>query len=80
MAIWLYDKETNSRLVELDADQLEELQDALEEEFSEDHDYYIDADTIDYLAQAGVNVELLEALRGALGDREGMDVLWRNEP
>jgi len=61
------------------SEQLSQLQDALEEEISEDQDYYITADTLAYLADQGVSPEVLQPLQDALGEREGFDMLWRSE-
>jgi hypothetical protein len=75
----LYDRETESLLAELSPEQLAGLQAALEEEFEEDNDYYLTADTLDYMREQGVDGNLLERLRAALGEREGFDVFWRTE-
>ncbi len=48
----------------------------LEEESSTDRDYYIDLDTLDYLAERGAEASLLSALRKALGGREEMEFRW----
>jgi hypothetical protein len=48
----------------------------LEEESEEDTDYYVDAATIDMLAQNGAGERLLSVLRDALGDSEGVDIAW----
>lgn len=48
----------------------------LEEESSEDRDYYLDRPTIDMLESAGGSPALMATLRGALGDRADMDVQW----
>ena len=62
---------------EISDEQLRQLQDALEEEFEEDRDYYLTADTLDFLAARGVDSDVLAGLRAALGAREGFDVVWR---
>ena len=56
--------------------QLAVLLDQLEEESSTDRDYYIDAATIDMIASAGADAELLAMLKRALGSREGVEVAW----
>jgi processive 1,2-diacylglycerol beta-glucosyltransferase len=48
----------------------------LEEESSEDRDYYLDRPTIDMLESAGGSPALMATLRGALGDRPDIDVQW----
>lgn len=72
----LHDAERGTRLGTISDEQLQFLADALEEESLEDKDYYISADTIDMLEEDGADRQLLEILRGALGEREGMDVRW----
>jgi hypothetical protein len=52
------------------------LIDVLEEESSQDQDYYIDAPTIDLLADGGASDALLNMLRLALGTSEGVDIRW----
>jgi hypothetical protein len=74
--IRLYDKTAGELLMTITPEQLRQLQDGLEEEFPEDHDYYINADTLDYLAARGVDAVVLDRLRDALGAREGFDILW----
>jgi hypothetical protein len=55
---------------------LQVLIDVLEEESSEDQDYYIDAPTIDLLAEGGASEALINMLRLALGPADGIDVRW----
>ena len=49
MAIALYDKAKNLRLFEISEAERDQLVTALEEESSTDHDYYIDANVLDFL-------------------------------
>jgi hypothetical protein len=55
---------------------LQVLIDVLEEESSEDRDYYIEAPTLDLLADGGASEAMLNMLRLALGTSEGIDVRW----
>ena len=71
----LYNAETNQLLGTVSDGDLQALIDALEEESSEDRDYYINADTIDLLAENGSG-ELIDLLRGALGSSEGVEIRW----
>jgi len=71
----LYNAETNQLLGTVSDADLQVLADALEEESSEDRDYYINADTIDLLADKGSD-QLVELLRGALGTGEGVEIRW----
>jgi hypothetical protein len=58
-----------------DAD-LQVLMDGLEEESSQDKDYYITAATIDVLGDGRASDHLLGLLRRALGSNEGVEIRW----
>jgi hypothetical protein len=71
----LYNSETNQPIGSISDADLQVLMDALEEESSDDRDYYINADTIDLLAEHG-SPELIEMLRSALASAEGLEIRW----
>ena len=50
----------------------------LEEEDSRDQDYYVDKSTIELLVQKGADQELLDLIQTALGDRQGMEIMWED--
>ena len=76
--IEIYEVETGQSLGEITEVQLQQLVDLFEEESEEDRDYWIDADTLDMLAdQEAVDAGFVERLRAALGTREGFDLGWR---
>ncbi len=75
--IELHDKETGQLVAVIGEAELALLVEGLEEEDSEDKDYYIDASTLHLLADVGFNKEILQTIGHAIGDREGMDVVWR---
>ena len=77
--IKISDKETGSALGTITEDQLQFLIDQLEEEDSEDRDYYLTKDTLDMLERKGMDAELLEFLHNALGNRESMEIVWEEE-
>jgi len=74
--IKLYDKETGKLLGALREEQLRFLIDQLEEESSEDTDYYINKATIEMLVQAGADPDLVALLLQGLGEREEMEIRW----
>jgi hypothetical protein len=74
--IKLIDVQTNNEIGEITQAQLDFLTSQLEEESATDTDYYINADTLDYFSQQGVDAELVALLRGALGSRADMDIRW----
>ena len=59
--------------------QLQQLKDFLEEEDSQDHDYYIDADLLEYLKEEKADPALLEMLQKEITAEEGVEVEWREE-
>jgi processive 1,2-diacylglycerol beta-glucosyltransferase len=75
----LFDAESDAPLGTITEAQLQFLIDELEEESSEDRDYYISAETVELLADHGADAELIDVLRRALAGREGVDVRWETE-
>ena len=76
----LYNAETDQLIGSITEEDLQALVDALEEESSEDQDYYIDEATIDVLAEAQAPEQLVQLLRAALGSSEGIDIRWQRQP
>lgn len=79
MGYSLYIKDSGTLLGKLTADQLDELVDLLEEEDSEDRDYYIDKDVLAFLQEEGADESLLALLRPHVTDDEGIEIEWREE-
>lgn len=77
--IELRDKKTGISLGRISQSQLQFLIDQLEEEDTEDQDYYINLATLDTFERAGADPELLELLRQGLGTREDMDIIWSRQ-
>jgi hypothetical protein len=75
-SIRVFDVATNHQLGTLTEPQLQFLIDHLEEESTEDRDYYINRATLESFESAGADPGLLELFRKALGDREEMDIRW----
>jgi hypothetical protein len=75
----LRDKETGRILGSINDEQLQFLIDQLEEESGTDTDYYIDAATLEMFAARSIDPQLLTLLRGALGEREGMEIEWKRK-
>ena len=57
-------------------EQLQFLIDQLEEESSEDQDYYINEATLEIFEGAGADPALVTVLRTALDDRKEMEIRW----
>ena len=74
--IIVYDNSTQAKLGEITQDQLQFLIDQLEETSLEDQDYYLDANTLTMLEEAGADADLLQLLKSGMGDREGFEIRW----
>ena len=77
--IKLKDKDTDNIIGTIDEQQLQFLIDQLEEETSDDQDYYINEGTLEMFEQNGIDQKLLEMLKGALGSRDDMEIVWISE-
>jgi len=73
----LYNAANDQRLGSITEAELQVLIDGLEEESSEDKDYYIDAATIDLLGDGRASDHLLGLLRNALGSNDGVEIRWQ---
>ena len=73
----LYNASTNQLIGSITEAELQVLVDRLEEESTQDQDYYIDAATIDLLGDGRATDHLLGLLRSALGSSESVDIRWQ---
>ena len=76
--IKIFDRETASEVGTVTEDQLDFLIAHLEEEGTRDQDYYINGETIEMLAGKGMDSELQELLKNALGNRKDMEIMWED--
>jgi len=72
----VYNNDTNELIGSMTEADLKVLADHLEEESSEDQDYYIDQATIDVIGDGQATEHLMTLLRKALGTAEGVDIRW----
>jgi hypothetical protein len=75
----IYDVESGDLIGTVTATELQFLIDQLEEEDSEDRDYYVDRASLDWFEEQGADPALMAPLRQALGSREGMDIRWEKD-
>jgi hypothetical protein len=73
----LFNAETDEKIGTITEADLKVLVDGLEEESSEDQDYFIDAATIDLLADGSATEHLVGLLRKAVGSSEGLEIRWQ---
>jgi hypothetical protein len=74
--IKLLDHETGRLIGSITEAQLQYLVDQLEEEWDEDQEYYLSTDSLDMLAEGGMDTGLVEMLREAMGDRGEIEIRW----
>jgi hypothetical protein len=73
----LYNEATGELLGPITEADLKVLVDALEEESTEDRDYFINTETIDVIADGRATDHLVALLRKAVGESDGVDIRWR---
>ena len=73
----LYNKATEQKIGSITESDLKVLMDGLEEESTDDKDYYIDAATIDLLADGTATEHLVRLLREAVGSEPGVEIRWQ---
>src|SRR5205823_284745 len=76
--ISLLDVDSGLPLGQISETQLQFLIDQLEEDPSDDHGYYIGADTVDLLETSGGDADLIELLKRAVSGRDGVQIRWRD--
>jgi processive 1,2-diacylglycerol beta-glucosyltransferase len=74
--IKLYDSSNGVIIGVISEEQLAFLRQDLEEESTEDQDYYINQATVDWFESQNADPVLVGVLRRALGGREDMDIRW----
>jgi len=75
--ITISNKESNESVGSITDSQLQVLIDHLEKTDPDDQDYYIDRRTIDMIKTAAADyAAVLTILEAALGDRDGVDIVW----
>ena len=79
MSIRLTEKDTGRTLGTISQEDLQLLIGYMEEESSTDQDYYVEHTTIDALEGLGASAGFVALLRAAVGDSEGVDVVWAAE-
>ena len=73
----LYNAATNELIGNITEADLKVLVEGMEEESTTDQDYFIDAATIDVLADGRATEHLVGLLRKAVGTSDGVDIRWK---
>ena len=75
----LYDNATNKKIGSITESDLKVLVDYLEKESPEDHDYFIDQATIDYMADGWATDHLVNLLRTTVGSSDAVEIRWERQ-
>jgi len=78
MSYSLYLKGSDKKVGAITKDQLQTLIDLFEEEDTKDQDYFVDANTIQFLKDKNADEALVELLAANMGD-EGAEFEWRED-
>lgn len=77
--VTLFDAGSGARVGRITEKQLEALIDWMEEESSEDREYYLTGEDCELMLEQGIDPTLVEALQAALHGREDMDLRYEKE-
>jgi hypothetical protein len=78
--IALRNKATGALIGHITESDLNILIKVLEEESSTDQDYYLDAATLDLIQEEDMySAPAVAMLRNALGDQDGIDIVWSRD-
>ncbi|MBE7518722.1 MAG: galactosyldiacylglycerol synthase [Thermoflexaceae bacterium] len=72
----LYRAATGQSICAISDVQLQQVIHALAGESAEDAEYYIDEDTLTYMAEEGVDQSLVQLLQAAIAEDGGLNVSW----
>ena len=74
--ITLKNKDTGQHIGSLSEAELQYLIDELEEEHSEDKDYWLNRTQLEIMKEKGADSSFIKMLESALGDNDDMEVIW----
>lgn len=75
----IFNKDTGEFIGYITNEQLQFLIDKLEEESSDDVDYYINIPTIESFQEQGAEQGLIDVLKKGLGDKEDMEIRYEKD-
>lgn len=79
MSIRITEKASGRSLGEVSEQDLAVLVGYMEEESSQDQDYFVESTAIEALERRGASSGFVAMLRGALGSSEGIDIVWSRD-
>jgi hypothetical protein len=77
--ITLRNKETGAYIGEITEEQLQFMINELEEDYSQDRDYWLERSELDYFKENGAAPELIHLLENAIGNSDGIEIVWEKK-
>ena len=77
--ITLRNKETGAYIGEITEEQLKFMIDELEEDYSQDRDYWLEKSELDFFKERGADQELIRLLENAIGSNDGVEIVWEKK-
>ncbi len=77
--IRLYNKDSSALIGEISEDQLQTLIDLFEEEDTKDQDYFINADSLQFMKEKQADEALIAMLEPLADNEEGLEIEWKRE-
>jgi len=77
--ITLRNKETGAYIGEITEEQLQFLINELEEDYSQDRDYWLERSELEYFRENGGPADLIKILESAMGNNEGLEIIWEKK-
>lgn len=79
MSIRITEKASGRSLGEVSEQDLAVLVGYMEEESSQDQDYFVESTAIEALERRGASTGFVAMLKGALGSSDGIDIVWSRD-
>ena len=77
--ITLRNKETGIYIGEITEEQLKFMINELEEDYSQDRDYWLERSELDFFKESGADPELIRILENAMGGNDGIEIIWERK-
>ncbi len=74
--VYIYNSTTGDEIAEITETQLQDLVAELELDPLEEEEYSLDPEALSVLEDDGLDPELVEALRHAMGEQEELEIRW----
>jgi hypothetical protein len=77
--ITLRNKETGAYIGDITEEQLQFMINELEEDYSQDRDYWLEKSELDFFRENGADPGLIKILEMAIGGNDGVEIIWEKK-